>query len=323
MKGDFHVRFCGKVGVKFLRLTRLKVMNKKMKLLLTILLLVTASIALVQTEINQRTEKGQKKGKWVEYYENGKIKEINYYEPAEKKFKDKAHAFFHNYPFNPDSIIYYENLVLSDIYEYKIDGEHKRIKRIDSTGTRFLYGANQEIELKKDPEFKFYNKISTARPISINLENKTNAEIHLRTKIVDKNNTVVISQNSTLKPRKETEIQINLKIETNENKYDFILENDSIKLSFPVWTFGYHININENCDNLSFKQNQQIIYYRPGSEALLKIFDKKKEIEFMTVSLAREITYINLNELQPDNYLFCTIDFSTKKEKCCIIKIEK
>jgi hypothetical protein len=140
---------------------------------------------------------------------------------------------------------------------------------------------------------------------------------------VDENNKTISNQTAILEPQKETEIQITFIIESNENKYKFILEKDSINLTFPVWTFGYHLSLNEICDNLAFKQNQDIIYFRQGNEALLKIFNEKKEKELKTISLAREITYIDLREFRPNKYSFCTIDYSTKKQKCCIIMIEK
>jgi hypothetical protein len=122
-----------------------------MKLFITILLLFTVSVTLGQSEINQKTESGQKIGKWVGFYENGKIKEVNYYELSEKKFTDRADAFFNNYPFNPDSIsiVNLQHLISSEIYEYTDSWEFKRIRRKDSTGIVFLYGPNQEIELKK------------------------------------------------------------------------------------------------------------------------------------------------------------------------------
>ena len=76
--------------------------------------------------------------------------------------------------------------------------------------------------------------------------------------------------------------------------------------------FAFNISSVEIKDENEITLKRQFTYYRTGKEALLKIYDSKKERELKTVSLAKEKTQIDLKKLKPGQYWFCAVDFSSK-----------
>jgi hypothetical protein len=129
-----------------------------MKTLTTILSFLIAFAVFGQTEINQRTDRGQKSGEWREFHVNGKTDEVWCFEPAKRKMSEEE-AFFQGVTYDKDSSIYYEELKWSEKYEYNDKWELRRIVRMETSQKPvYFYGPNREIALQTD-EFYFTDKV--------------------------------------------------------------------------------------------------------------------------------------------------------------------
>jgi hypothetical protein len=292
-----------------------------MRIVTIIFIFLISLSALAQDSINQMTAKGQKTGTWIEYHSNGKLKEVKYYVPGQR-ILNEGEVFFYNLPPGRDTTIYFENILWTEKYEYNNNGKLKRVKRIESSHEPvYLYGPNKEIGIKTS-DFSFIDNVNNTKMVSIILTNNIKHSIVLRPEfssnnITTKNKEVVLPANQSLT------FIFRLSFDPNDKSHAITLKNDSIKIDLSIKTFGYHVN-SQNINNgqqLTLPQN--FIYQRTGNEALLKLYDKNKEKELKTISLAKNITTIDLTEIKSGDYWLCIVDYSINKRTYCKITIEK
>lgn len=288
----------------------------RMKILTTISILFITFFAIGQTEINQKTDYGQKTGKWIEFYENGRINKILYYKPVERKLS-KEEAFMNGVQ---DSILYYEELKWTEEYEYQDDWKLKRVKRIEASQKPFyLYGANKEVKLQLS-DFYLIERVNDTISVSVELTNNTNQIISFEPEISSSNITID-SLKFELNSKRSSTFTFKITIEPYENNYVLFLKSDSIVIDFTLQTFGYHIDSYDIEKEQILTATKSFIYYRTGSEALLRLYDIKKENILETFSLAHQRTIVDLHRTKPGQYWLSIVDFSTDKQVFCKIRI--
>jgi len=292
-----------------------------MKTLYTIVTLLISFSAYSQTNINRKTDQGQKTGEWREFHNNGKTNEVLYFVPAKRKM-NKAEAFFQGIANYQDTIIYYENLEWREKYEYNENWELKRIVRIDTSQTPvYIYGPNREVSITKDG-FYHIDKVGNTQITSVEITNNTGKAIIL-TSVFNANNIKTEKEKTLFPANKSSTFTFETVLEPDDNGYVVSLKNDSMIIDLSLRTFGYHIESTDIEKEKKLTIEKNFVYYRTGNEALLKLYDKDKKNVLKTVSLAKQKTTIDLNELKAGNYWLCTQDFSTNSQNCCVVKIQK
>jgi len=266
-----------------------------------------------QSDYNQTTEFGQKKGLWVEHFENGKLKEIKEYVPTERKGLTKNEAFDYNLPENYDTVFYSERLVGLEEYEYFENWELRRIKRNNKS---YLYGKNKdlEIDLKYD-RFYFKNRVGDTIMLEIEIFNNSSNEVQLESSGIQ--DVILIDKYVILQPQLKNIIKVELVIQKEQNHYSLELKNNDYFIVFPIITNGYELTTSEIVNGNIVSVSRNFIYFREERETILKIFEKDKSTEKMTISLSKEMTRVNLSSLEKGDYWFCVIDFSSNNKYCC------
>jgi hypothetical protein len=294
---------------------------QKMRTLTTIPILFLTITVLGQVDVNQQTDLGQKTGKWVTLHDNGKTGEVKFYEPAKRKLS-KEEAFFHGITPDKDTTVFYEELLWTEKYEYTDNWDLKRIERKErSQKLIYLYGPNKEIGVNTD-NFYFIGKVDTTKTVSIEMINNTDSPIVLKPESSPGN--ITTANKEFVIPANQSSIfTLVLTIEPNDNTYIVTLKNDSIIIDFSIRIFGYHVESNDIERGQQLTVKKSFVYHRTGNEALLKLYDKNKERELKTISLANHRTTIDLEKIKPGDYWLCTIDYSSDQRTYCKIIIEK
>lgn len=277
---------------------------------------------LSQTEINQLTENGQKTGEWIKYHENGKIDEAIYYKPGNRRLTEKE-AFSQGLSTNKDTIIYFENYLWKEKYEYNVNWELKRILRTENSklGSAYYYGPNKEVVLKpKYVEHHLIGKVGEVESINIELTNTTENLIVLQPTLDSK---YIFTDNKefSLPANASKNFTFDITFASNSNNHIVVLKNDSINIDFSLKTTGYHFESKDIKAGLPLSIGKEIIYYRTDSEALLKLYDAEKKKVLQTFSLGKEWTKIDLNQVKPGRYFFSIIDYKLKEEFFCEVNI--
>ncbi len=298
-----------------------------MKTLIIILTLIFSSHIYGQEQINLLTKKGQKTGKWIEYNDNGTINEVNFYEP---NFSTKNHEVFvydtwkggTDTVHSADTTHYGESLLWTEYYEYGFDEHLKRIvKYARGEGPVFLYGPNKEIGIIKD-EFSINNRVAEREEIILEIQNESDYPIEL-SPIFRADNLSANQDQLVISPKSESTFIFKILIEQGEQNYIVTLKNDSISIGIFVKTTGYHLQSDDLFMENQFSASDELIYWRSGNEALLRLYDKKQEKILKTFSVAKERVVVDLKGLNPGNYLLCKRDFGNGDETCCKLIVEE
>ncbi len=297
-----------------------------MKLLPIIFFLCSVITSFGQDFNNKKTERGQKTGKWIEYNENGNVKQVSFYEPN-FQIRNPESVFFLAWDDqadtiqNADTIYYGEKLLWTEKYEYDANDQLSRIIKLTwDQDLIFLYGPGKEIAINKD-QFSFNERVSDIKIVTMTIRNESDRVLTL-TPEFETNNFSTKQDQLVLPPRKETAFTFQLSIQPNDNQYTVTLKNDSISIDLSVATFGYNLESRNFSveDELSVKNS--FIYWRTGDEALLRLYDNEKKNILKTFSLAHERSIFDLTGVQPGDYMLCKRDFSTDQQACCKLKVE-
>jgi len=289
-----------------------------MKILTTISILIMAFSAIGQKHTNQMTAQGQKTGKWIQYYSNGEIYKVRYFEPANRKISKKEAISYGV----TDSIIYFESLKWREEYEYNADWKLKRKKRDEPyLGIFYLYGANNEIKLEVS-DFSFLERVGNTKSVSVELTNNTDYAISLVSEISSSNITTE-SHKFELDSNSSSTFTFMVVIEPSDNSYILTLKNDSITIDFSIQAFGYHIESDDIEKGQKLISTKKFVYYRTRDEALLKFYDLDKKKVLETVSLEKQQTIVDLKRIKPGHYWLSIVDYSADEQFFCKIIIKK
>ena len=293
-----------------------------MRTLTTILILLLSLNIQGQEEVNQKTENGQKTGKWVEFYDNGKIKEVKHFKPVRRKL-ELQEIFMLGIRNNQDTIIYKYSEVLQsmDTYEYDDSWEFKRIKRYEASNeVVYLYGVNRDVGLRHS-NYNLIGRVNSTKVISIILTNNTDKTIILTPELSSKN-LITDKQEFVLPSKQSSTFIVTLTIEPNDNGYKLWLKNKDLLIEVSIQTYGYHIESKDIEKEQLLTVQKSFVYYRTGNEALLKLYDKDKKEEIKTISLAKERTIVDFKGIKSGVYWLSIVNFSLAKQTFCKVKIE-
>ena len=271
-------------------------------------------LRLSQSNINRTNEYGQKIGKWISYYPNGKIKEVQLWQDEEIPMED---AYYYQ---AKDTTEYYHYFIWTEQYEYDDEWKLSRIKRTEKDADPiFIYGPNKDVSVRSS-DFFLIGRVNDSKQVSVELKNNSKNSIALVPKFSSKDCSGK-KQILNLAPHQTTTFAFKVNLQPNENQYQVELKNEHIKIGISVKTFGYHVLTGDIKTGHELKVEKNFTYHRTGEEALLKIYKKDKELQ--TISLAKKNTDINLQKLKPGEYLICTINYSDDYKSCCKVEVSK
>ncbi len=281
-----------------------------MKALFLLPALFVSLFALAQPKINQVNEEGYKIGKWVTYHTNGKVLEENYYKPSFKS-GDRASTFVLGLP-PKDTIIYYDGLLRTDQYLYNDDWELIRVKRKEGTKVSFLYGPNKALGLSYD-HFSSFGRVGTLHTMPIDLVNYSDQPLTLSltfsaANLKSKEKQLIIPPNDMIV------FEVALTLEPGEQNYQISISNETIQADIQVQAFGHHLASWEVKEGVMLSLQKEFVYYRSGNEALLQVYNNKREKVLKTISLSKERTHVNLGNLKPGIYWISKTDYSAGKQ---------
>jgi hypothetical protein len=280
-----------------------------------------------QESYNQLNETGNRIGLWREFHPNGKLKQVQSYEtPKKLHVTEKSVAFQLGLRSDSccDTILYKDNLLLSDYYEYDDNWIFYRVRRVaDSDKPIYLYGSAQEIGRIEDESRFISGRISEEAEVVLSLVNFSSKSISLTSKN-EYENIGFLPDNLVLTKNDTTSIKVRIGIKPRESKYEIAFNYHEATINLIIITYGYHITSNDLQASERVKVNGDVlIYYRTENESLVEIYDDSKSTVLQTNSLALKKTEIDLAALQSGKYWLKIFDFSADKYHWLLLDIKK
>ncbi len=294
-------------------------------------------------EFNLRNEHGQKTGEWVEYFENGRIKELKHYTPIPFNSADVIDTILlpdiKDTIFNVDlekaklKLAYQYGLVdgngkiiglpskldWTEKYEYNEEGAFKRTLKTDSEfNSIYLYGSEKEIAIDHF-DFSVDTLVGKYQTVRIPLENHSPKDIRLAFAKLPGN---FNSHNSYLIPaNSEYRVELQVSPEPGRNTHSLRLKGPNFTIPLTIQSTGYHIESSVlETDKPFVLTAKKFFYKRSYSEALLTITKQGEELKH--IPLTYERTEIDLSELESGNYIFEITRFSPKGKISKMVEIK-
>jgi hypothetical protein len=277
-----------------------------------------------QDTINQTNEKGQKVGYWVTYDDSGKIIKEEYcwaYSKNSTNELSNAQKFLGLVSTTEEVFREYEYCNNTIIYEYNKDGSLYRVhKKGLKNQDEYFYGLHQEVNAA-EKDFHFLNRVDSIVFITVELTNVTDQPINLFP-VIDFKSTTTEKQIITLPPNQLSKLTFELIVQPIDSAYKLHLKNESVSITYSIYTFGYHITSEDIEKGKEMELGDTAIYYRTGNEALLYLYSANKKKELATYSLALQKTPLDLSSYKKGMYWLCIEDYSTNKKTFCKIRIK-